>query len=211
MKPNPPIILKSATAICLTAALLASVSCSSTPPPSNTGPVTTEAAFQNETGFAGQTIVNTFAATNTVVSLDPATRKIGLRSADGRITTYTAGPDVVNFSQIKVGDQVRATMVEETAINMIPASSPGEISGSGVFARAQPGAKPGAASLDTITFTAKIISTNPWLHQVTLQLADGETKTITIRDDLINLANFNPGDEVRVRRTEALALLVEKP
>jgi hypothetical protein len=211
MKSNPPIILKSAAALCLTAVLLASASCSSTPPPSSTGPVTTEAAFQNETGFAGQTIVNTTATTNMVVLLDPATRKIGLRRVDGHVTTYTAGPDVVNFNEIKIGDRVRATIVDEIAISMIPAGSPGEIGGSGVIARAQPGAKPGAARLDTTTFTATIVSTNPWRHQVTVQMADGQTKTITIRNDLINLADFNTGDEVRVRLTQALALLVEKP
>ena len=59
-------------------------------------------------------------------------------------------------------------------------------------------------------FTARVVSINPWQEQITLQLPDGQTKTVTV-SDAVNLADFNPGDAVRVRLTRALALSVENP
>jgi len=203
-------ILKLITILWLIAATLVFTSCSSTPAPSQSGTVTTQAAFETNSGYGGQLVVAAIATTNIVVSLDSAARKIGLRAPDGKFSTYTAGAEVVNFGQIKVGEQVRATVVEEMAVNLIPANSPQKFDASAVVARAPSGARPGARSLETITFTAKVLSINAWQDQVTLQLPDGQTKTVGVRE-AINLADFQPGDEVRVRLTQALAVLVENP
>jgi S1-C subfamily serine protease len=72
------------------------------------------------------------------------------------------------------------------------------------------GTKPGVVSLDTLDFTAKVLAIDPWQHQVTLQTADGRTKPVRV-GEYVNLADFNVGDEVVVRLTQALAILVEKP
>ena len=51
---------------------------------------------------------------------------------------------------------------------------------------------------------------NAWANQVTLQLANGQTKTVKAPEN-VNLANVNVGDMVAVRITEATTLLLEKP
>src|SRR5215475_10932165 len=59
----------------------------------------------------GAVEVMTATATGTVQAIDPTKRTVTLRSADGT-STYKCGKDVINFDQIKVGDTVKATVVE---------------------------------------------------------------------------------------------------
>ena len=41
-----------------------------------------------------------------------------LVAPDGRRTTYKAGPDMLNFNQLQVGDQVTAVLTEEVAVSI---------------------------------------------------------------------------------------------
>ena len=168
------------------------------------------AAYASQGNFEGQVVVDSITRTDTVVSIDAAHRTIDLKHEDGRITSYKCGPQVANFDQIKVGDQVKATVVDEMALFIKPASRMQSISLTNSVVGARLGAKPGVVSLDTLDFTAKVLAINPWQHQVTLQTADGRTRPVTV-GEFVNLADFNVGDEVVVRLTQALAVLVEKP
>jgi hypothetical protein len=192
------------------AACLWLMSCSSRPNPSKSYPTVNPATYAESEPFAGQTVVDAITCTNTVVSIDAAQRRIELKHADGKITSYKCGPDIRNFDQIKVGDEVKATVVQEIAVYLKPASATQTLAATGRAVGARVGAKPGVVSLDTLDFTARIAAIDPWQHQVTLQTADGRTRPITV-SEFINLADFNVGDEVRVRLTQALAVLVEKP
>ncbi|MCU0788215.1 MAG: hypothetical protein MUC91_08505, partial [Verrucomicrobia bacterium] len=60
----------------------------------------------------GAMIVDTFTTTATVTAINTADRKVTLKTPNGHKTTYKCGPDMVNFSQIAVGDQVKATVSE---------------------------------------------------------------------------------------------------
>src|SRR5687767_5663639 len=46
--------------------------------------------------------------TATVVAVDPAERVVVLKTADGDMIPVKCGKNVVNFDQIKAGDQVKA-------------------------------------------------------------------------------------------------------
>ena len=210
MNPKKTVILNRALLLLLPAALLSFASCSSPPAPAKSNQPTNPAAYAYQGSFAGQMVVDSLTRTDTVVSLDAATRQVELKHADGRITGYKCGPDIRNFDQIKVGDQVKATVVEEMAVFLKPASSTQTLAATGLTVGARLGAKPGVVSLDTLDFTAKVLAIDPWQHQVTLQTADGRTRPIRV-GEFVNLADFNVGDQVAVRLTQALALLVEKP
>jgi preprotein translocase subunit YajC len=69
------------------------------------------------------------------------------------------------------------------------------------------GDKPGAQIVDTTGFIAKIVSVDALNRVVTLQMADGTNRTIKVGPD-INLVNVNPGDNVGVRVTRAIAIAV---
>ena len=52
---------------------------------------------------------NSVTATATITAIDPATRSITLRTEKGDEDTFTVGPDVTRFNQLKVGDNIRVT------------------------------------------------------------------------------------------------------
>ncbi len=210
MSPQKNNILKWTTTGLLLAALLGLSSCSSTPRPSKSSQPTNPAAYADQGNFEGQVVVNSIIVTNTVVSIDAAKRIVQLKHEDGKITGYKCGPQVANFAQIKVGDQVRATVVDEMALFIKPASQTQSITATGAVVGAKLGTKPGVVSLDTLDFTATVVAIDPWRHQVTLQTADGRTKPVQV-GEFVNLADFSVGNQVVVRLTQALAVLVEKP
>ncbi len=97
-------------------------------------------------------IVDTFTTNATVSAIDAAQRKVTLVFPDGRKTTYKAGPEVVNFGQIEIGDQVNATLTEEAAVFIGHGAPPSATAATGV-ALAPVGAKPGGVLVDTPTKT----------------------------------------------------------
>jgi len=72
------------------------------------------------------------------------------------------------------------------------------------------GAEPGVKTVNILSYTAKVLAIDLVGHQATLQMADGQTKTMKVRE-AVNLADFSPGDTVSVRLTEATTILVENP
>jgi len=160
-------------------------------------------------GTPGGIVVDTYRETATVTSVDPATRKIKLLSPDGSKSTVTAGPEVRNFDQIRVGDQVKATLTRETAVRLLP---PGETRGTsetGSVALAPKGAKPGAIMANTIESTARIEALDMKHRKVTLRFQDGETKTFNVRKD-VDMTKAQLGQEVLIQYTESVAIKVEK-
>src|SRR5436190_17343162 len=104
MKTN---LLKLGNLALLPVSMLTFNSCSSTPE----GQGSTMVATQK--GEPGGTIVETYKIAATVTAVDAASRKVTLATADGTKTTFKAGPEVVNFHQIQVGDQVKAMVAEQ--------------------------------------------------------------------------------------------------
>ena len=205
---RPPVSLsQKLSGLAALALLVFCGACSSTIPLKVTGPET----FAGSQDFGGETVVNAIQTTNTVLAIDAAHRRVTLKNnLNGKIHQYKAGPQVVNFSQLKVGDVVHATVVERMSIFLKPDSSAQSLSGGALVVRAVPGAKPAVIDVETLNFTATILDINNWLDQVTLQGVDGLTRTVTVGES-VNLADFKVGDQISVRLTEALAILIEKP
>jgi Cu/Ag efflux protein CusF len=178
-------------------------SCSTAPE----GASTLTAAFQP--GVPGGTQVRTFKTTATVTAIDPATRKLTLAGRDGSESTFKAGPDVVNFDQIHVGDQVKATVAEQLVVFMRQNGAPAGEGESAAIALAPAGAKPGVFLADTAETTAKVHAINLKRHQATLLFPNGKTRTFTVRAD-VDLNQVKLGDDIVIRATQALAIQVEK-
>lgn len=157
----------------------------------------------------GAIIVDTFTKTATVTGIDAAKRKVTLVTPEGHKSTYKAGPEVVNFSQIKIGDQVKAVLTEEVAVAIGSGASPSGTADAGV-ALAPVGAKPGSVMVDTTQVTAKVTAVDAEKHKVTFQLPDGTTKTVKAGKK-VDLSAVQPGDNVTVQLGEGLAITVAKP
>lgn len=184
------------------AAMLAFTSCSSTPPGDRI------VAYQ--AGEPGGTVVQTTKTSATVTGIDAANRKVTLVSPEGKKTTFKAGPEVVNFDQIKVGDQVKATVVEELVVFLRTKGDPAGDGQAAAVALAPVGAKPGVLMADTVQVTAQVTKIDLKRHRATLQFPDGTTESFAVRQD-VDLTKRQVGEEVVIRRTEALAIRVEKP
>ncbi len=185
----------------LVAAMLALIACA-------TPPTGTEEVTVIETPD-GAIIVDTFTTTATVTGIDTARRKVTLVSPDGKKTIYKAGPEVVNFGQIQIGDQVKATLTEEAAVFIGHGAPPSAVVGTGV-ALVPVGAKPGGVLVDTMQLTAKVTSVDTKSRKVTLEFPDGVSKKVKAGKK-VDLAGVKPGDNVTVQVSEGLAITVEKP
>src|SRR6266436_4964570 len=182
------------------AALLGFTSCSSTR--------SDDAGAALETP-AGAIVVDTYTVRATVTGIDAAAHKLTLVTPEGSKTTYKAGPDVINFNQIRIGDQVKATVTEEFAVFIRKPGTPPSAGEEAAVALAPKGAKPGGIMADTQEVTAKITAIDAKEHKVTLQFVDG-SKTLAVGKK-VDLGKVKVGDEVTVRVAEARARLVEKP
>ena len=157
----------------------------------------------------GVIIVDTFTATATVTAIDEAKRKVTLVFPDGKKTVYRAGPEVVNFDQIQVGDQVKVVLTEEAAI-FIGRGAPPSATDATAVALAPVGAKPGGVMVETIQLTAKVTAVDAKSQKVTLELPNGTSKKVKVSKK-VDLEALRPGDNVTVQVSEGLAITVEKP
>jgi hypothetical protein len=201
MNPNT---LKSPAVVLLSAALLSLAGCSSAP----TGETTTTLSM--EESATGVAVAETVQMTATVTAINPAKRTVTLTGPSGQAVTYKAGPDVVNFDQIRVGDQVQATLIEEIAVFLRKPGGPPSAGEAATVGLAPRGGKPGVVMADTVEVSARVVAVHSVNRKVMLRLADGRTKTVAVGNS-VNLAAVKPGDDVVVRLSEALAVLVEKP
>jgi len=193
-----------AIAALMPVAVLALSSCSTEPK----GEMASTVDYQP--GVPGGVTAVTYKKTATVTAIDKATRKVTLVSKDGIQTTVKAGPEVANFDQIEVGDQVKATVTSQLVVFV---RKPGEPAGEGAAAAitlAPLGAKPGALTVDTEEITAKVKSLDVKHQKATLLFPDGTTKTFKVRND-VDLTKQTVGADVIMRVTEEVAISVEKP
>jgi len=163
-------------------------------------------AAQNQ-GDKTVTKQNKVTATVTIQAIDQATRSITLRAENGDEDTFTVGPDVQRFNQLKVGDTIRATYYESLVFQVRKPDSPSTPSGDAAVAgriKEVPGAAVGAQQ--TRTVTVKAVDMNA--SSITVVTQDGRTITRKIADKK-NLEGVNPGDRIDVTYTQALVVNAE--
>ncbi len=168
-------------------------------------------AAKKQASEPGAVVVAAAEMTATVDAIDAANRTVTLKGPEGQTRTLKAGPEVRNFDQIKVGDLVKATFLEELAVFVKKSDAPPSADETTTVTLAPKGAKPGVVVTDTKVVTAKIESVNQKKRTVTLKGPDGKKKTLKVGKNVANFHEVKKGDEVYIRFTEALAILVEKP
>jgi len=144
----------------------------------------------------------------TVESIDPQTREVVL-SSGGDLMTLKVGPEVRNLAQVHPGDKVRVTYAESLAAQMAKPGSP-PVRAAEFAGRAKQGAKPGALAGRTVTARVKIVSVDKTANTVTFTGPAGKTSTVAVQDPGMQAfaAKLNPGDDVDVTYTEAIAMRV---
>jgi hypothetical protein len=190
-------------------------SCTSDKKPEQASPDTRQAssggsasAVTYTPGEAGLTAEGTVTGLATVKAIDPATRKVTLATEDGAQAPFTVPPEVRNFDQIHVGDRVNATVHEKLVVFVDRSGREPSVAHVAGLARAPEGAKPGAIVAEAFEVVATVTSIDTANRRATLRFADGQTKTIPVRED-VDLTRYKVGDSVVMRISQHLALLVE--
>lgn len=198
-----------ATALLPLAALTFSACCSSSKCESELGGKAASLTVI-QPGVAGGATVNTYTQTATVTDIDFATRKMTMVTKDGKRIAFKVGPEVRNFDQIEVGDQVKAVLAEQFVVFARKPGEPLDDVAASVLVRAPLGAKPEALISNTEEVTAKVKTIDMEHQKATLLFPDGTSKTFSVRKD-VDLTKYSVGDEVVFRTTESMAISVEKP
>ena len=144
-----------------------------------------------------------------VVGIESEPRILSLKLARGRVVELVAGPEVKNFDQIKIGDEVHVEYVRALSLEL-------HKNGSGIrqdsakagAVAAAPGAKPAAAAAAHVSVLADVVAVDRKTHAVTLRGPKGNMVDIFV-DDPEQLKNVKTGDQVQADYVEALAVKVE--
>ena len=171
---------------------------------------TATAKAKAKPGAEGAIEVGAITATSKVTKVDASNRTVTLTDEAGETNTYKLGKNVRNFDQIKVGDQVKATLLESVAVTVSKSNAALDAGAHGVVAVAPKGAMPGVVMAKTRQITAKIVSVDPEARTVTVEGPMGGKPTIKVGPN-VNLGELQAGDDVTLRMTDALAIRVEKP
>jgi hypothetical protein len=177
--------IETLTLALLPTALLTLTSCSSTP---QTPPPVGSANITYTKGVPGGVLVQTVKITATVTAIDPAERKATLQGSGGNKFTVNMGPAAVNFDQIRVGDQITATVTQKAVVSLDDKE---------------------VATAEGSQFTAKVIAINSEKRTATLRFEDGATETLPVRDD-VDLSRHKVGEQVVFRVADMTAIWVEK-
>jgi Cu/Ag efflux protein CusF len=154
------------------------------------------------------TIASTVSVSAKVVAIDAATRQVTLKGPKGNLNVVTAGPDVSNFDQIKVGDIVTVRYVEALTLTL---KKGGKELRSSVStpdsARAAAGERPAGVVANQTEVTANVIAVNAKTQTVTLR---GPKQTVELKvPDAGQFKLIKVGDQIQAVYTEAVALSVE--
>ena len=143
-----------------------------------------------------------------VEAIDKATRQVTLKGPKGNLNTVTAGPEVKNFDQVKVGDMVTVRYVEALTLTLkkdgkeLPA-----VTQTPAGARAPAGERPAGVVAKQTEVTANVIATDAKTQVVTLK---GPKQTVELKvPDAGQFKLIKVGDQIQAVYTEALALSVD--
>src|SRR5215475_1720331 len=138
------------------------------------------AKAKTKPGAEGAIEVGAITATSKVTAIDPAKRTVTLTNEAGETNTYKLGKNVRNFDQIKVGDHVKATLLESVAVSVSKSGAAPDDGARGVVAVAPKGAMPGVVMAKTRQITAKTVSVDSQARTVTVEGPMGGKPTIKV-------------------------------
>ena len=157
-------------------------------------------------GMAGA--AKTVKLTATITAIDNATRDVTLKGPQGNEMTVTADPEVKNFANMKVGDQVNIEYLEALTLELKK--------GGGLIvqrtekagaAGAKPGERPAGAGGRQVTIVADVVDVNAAKQMITLR---GPKRTVELSiPDPAQFKRVAKGDQIEATYTQAVAVAVE--
>ena len=167
---------------------------------------------QSKEGAAkpGAMVVDVVKLTGTVKAIDREKRIVTVEGSGGR-TVMIDAKNARNLDQLKVGDKVNLTYVEELALFVRKSDEPPSVTESQVVELAPKGEKPGGLITKTIEVTGNVESVDTNNRIIALKGPAGNVRTYKVGPEAKNFAQIKKGDQVVLRVTEAVALSVGNP
>lgn len=161
-------------------------------------------------GVPGGILIEEETVKATVVALDRSKRTFTLQDVQGNRRTVQAPPEMRNYPQLAVGDQLTATKKVESAIYL---REPGEADqesrdGAAMVLTPPEGSKPGLLVASTNTTIAVVKAIDASAHTATLQFADGSSRTYKVRPD-VQIKPEYLNREVVIRQDSEISVSVE--
>jgi Cu/Ag efflux protein CusF len=153
------------------------------------------------------TIEQTQTGTATIVAIDQAARSITLRYQNGDEDTFTIGPEVKRFDQLKKGDTIRATYTESVVFEVRQPGAAAPAAAGAVAAgrlKDTPGGVIGAVQTATVT----VKEVDAAAGSITVTTADGHTMRRVVRNKQ-NLDSVKVGDKIDITYAQAVLLNAE--
>jgi hypothetical protein len=198
-----------ATIAFLLASIVVLASCTSEPkPPPTAAPPVVQSSMTTPKGEAGRVEEDVFRTQAVVSAVDMATRKVTLKGPEGKQYTFTAGPEIKNLAQTKVGDKVSATFARRLVVMVRRDDAPPSETYDSTSNTARIGEKPGMLVAEETKIVARVKAINISNRTAELEFADGSRKTVPVRPD-VDLSKYTVGDNVVIRSTTALTVLAE--
>jgi hypothetical protein len=158
----------------------------------------------------GRMSVETATIDAVIQSIDTERRTITLLARDGTSKTFKASPRLATLEGYRVGDQVTATVVNEVAVYVSQAGEGPSVGVGQAVALTTNGISSDMAMAETMEITARVVAVDTDGRTIRLEGAAGEVHTFPVSPE-VDLSAVNPGDDVIVRHTEAIVVLVEQP
>jgi hypothetical protein len=142
-----------------------------------------------------------------VTAINPVTRAVTLKNAEGKETTIICGPEVRNFAQINKGDTVNIDYSETVKIVVSPTASIPAKQESVQVSRAPLGEKPAGLITSTTQVNATVEAIDYEKRTVTLK-GPQRTVTVEVTEEAVNFNKVKVGDTVTIEYSELLAISV---
>ena len=162
-------------------------------------------------GKPGVVVADVTRITATVEAIDQAKRTVTLKGWQGRTVILTVPPEAKNFDQIKVGDKVKVKYVDAVAVFVRKSNEPPAAAETQAVAVAPRGRKPLGAAIDTVEVSASVEKIDYQRRLITLKGPEGNVRTLKVDPRVKRLNEIKVGDDIVLRRTEAVALEVTPP
>jgi hypothetical protein len=146
-----------------------------------------------------------------VEAINRKKRIVTLKFPDGKLAQIKCGPDIRNFSQIQVGDDVTVEFLESVELVVTgPSGKPTTERASSVKQAPHKG-KPGVAAAKAVEVTATVESIDYHTRKVTLKGPEGKLASVSVGPEVKQFDEIKPGDTVVARYLEAASIKVSAP
>jgi Cu/Ag efflux protein CusF len=131
-------------------------------------------------GEQGIDVVDVEKASAVVKKLDLKTRKLTLEFDDHKSKTVKVDKSYANLDQLKVGDKLNLTYIDEMVISVGKSGLPPGAAAAGAVGVTAKGSNRGIVMADTVDIRAKVLSVDPNKDRLTLEEPDRKKKTIKV-------------------------------